>query len=38
MEQKSRGPTGIKGGGGKRDLRDEGVSEKDTTLRKEAVM
>jgi len=28
----------MKGGGGKRDLRDEGVREKDATLRKEAVM
>jgi hypothetical protein len=28
----------MKGGGGKRDLRDDGVSEKEATLRKEAVM
>jgi hypothetical protein len=29
---------GIKGGGGKRDLREEGVREKPATLRKEADM
>jgi len=28
----------MKGGGGKRDLRDDGVSVKEATLRKEAVM
>jgi hypothetical protein len=28
----------MKGGGGKRDLRDDGVSEKEATLRNEAVM
>jgi hypothetical protein len=28
----------MKGGGGNKDLRDEAVSEKDATLRKEAVI
>ena len=29
---------GMKGGGGKRDLREEGVSENEAALRKEVVM